>query len=295
MILLILRGVPASGKSTHAEELQRQGWTVVNRDSIRFSLYGEYWGKGVDETVVTDVENSMIESALRANANVVVDATNLNQKALKTKLSIASRFGAFVSYRDFEVPAYVALEFDNLRQRKVGAEVINGFFKRYKINADSGVLPKAPEPWPKFERYVGNPKLPSAYIVDTDGTVANHEGVRNPYDTGKYHLDTVHRHVGEVVAALGLSFSIVGLSGRDENYRDVTENWWYEQGLGFDAFFMRLAGDKRVDAIVKYELFKKFIEPKYNVLGAFDDRPQVIRMWRAIGVPVFDVGNGIEF
>ena len=65
--------------------------------------------------------------------------------------------------------------------------------------------------------------------------------------------------------------------------------------IPFDKFFMRGAGDSRMDAIVKYELFMTNIAPHYNVRGAFDDRPQVLRMWDTIGLPTFDVGEGREF
>lgn len=295
MILLILRGVPASGKSTHATELQKQGWTVVNRDSIRFALYGAYWGKGINEDVVTDVENKAIESALAQNANVVVDATNLNKKALKTKLSLASRYGAWVAYEDFTVPIMVAFERDKNRERQVGWKVLRSFFERYKINPESGKLPEPLPLWPKFEKYVGNPNLNSAYIVDTDGTVANNQPHRGPYDTSKYHLDTVHEHVANVVRSLSRDLFIIGLSGRDNEFAQVTRDWWMKNDIPFDKFYFRPDGDKRVDAIIKYELFKKHIEPNFNVLGVFDDRPQVLRMWRSIGVPVFDVGSGLEF
>ena len=100
----VLRGVPASGKTTYALELQERGWARVNRDDIRFSLYGMY--TGVDEDVVTTVENTMIFSALRAGQNVVLDATNLSNKHLKTKLSLASRCGASVEFISFPISAF---------------------------------------------------------------------------------------------------------------------------------------------------------------------------------------------
>lgn len=300
MKLEILRGVPASGKSTHAVLQQEKGYTVVNRDSIRYAMYGRYFGGNINEDVVTDVENAAIESALRAKDNVVVDATNLRNKALKAKLSLASRYGAEVEFRDFPIGLDRAISRDYWRKaagdRAVGSGVIRKFFERYKINQETGVLPPAPDVWPNFEPYtISNNQLPIAFIVDTDGTVANHEGIRNPYDETKYHLDTVHLHVRDVVRALYEKAAIIGLSGRDAAYREVTENWWHDRDIPFDAFFMRPVGDKRVDAVVKYELFKEYIEPNYFVAGAFDDRPQVIRMWRTIGVPVFDVGTGLEF
>ena len=108
-------------------------------------------------------------------------------------------------------------------------------------------------------------------------------------------MDTPIEHVTAVVNALANEFDVIALSGRDASFREVTEDWWVNNDIFFHKFFMRPEGDKRMDAIVKYELFKEHIEPYYNVLGAFDDRPQVIRMWETIGVPVFMVGPRTEF
>jgi hypothetical protein len=62
------------------------------------------------------------------------------------------------------------------------------------------------------------------------------------------------------------------------------------------ALYMRKAGDYRSDDIVKEEIFNKYFgDVKDRVLCVFDDRPRVIRMWRRIGIPVFDCGLGVEF
>jgi Predicted kinase len=292
--LTILRGVPASGKTTHAMQLQQTGYTRVCRDDIRFALYGKYWG--VDEDVVTQVENSMIEAALRAEQDTVVDATNFSARYLRPKLSLAARYGADVEYADFPIDVTHAIARDEGRERTVGEDVIRHFYKQYKIPLDGSSLPRPPEPLPMFELYACDTTKPLAYIVDTDGTVADHRGVRNPYDTTKYYADRVRTHVARVVNALyNDQYTIIGLSGRDSAFRDVTTTWWGDNGIQFSQFFMRAEGDKRMDAIVKYELFKEHIEPDYQVMGAFDDRPQVLRMWETIGVPVFNVGEGVEF
>lgn len=293
--LLILRGVPGSGKSTKALELVEQGWVRVNRDELRLTLFGAYWGKGVDEDVVTLAENAAIQGALAAGRDTVVDATNLRNRNLNAKLSLASRYGATVGFEDFPVSLEVAIARDAGRERHVGAPVITKFFKQFKIDQQTGVLRPPPSPLPEFEKYVPDPSLPSAYIVDTDGTVANHEPHRGPYDTTKYHLDTVHEHVADVVRSLSNWCHIIALSGRDEKYEKETTDWWEDNGIPFDEFFMRPYQDTRMDAIVKYELFTKKIAPHYNVLGAFDDRPQVFRMWETIGLPVFAVGPREEF
>lgn len=294
--LIILRGVPGSGKSTHAAVLQKQGATVVNRDGIRFTLFGEYWGKGVDENVVTDAENAAINASLEAGHDTVVDATNLRASNLRTKLSLASRWGAEVEYVDFPISYGEAVMRDAARERTVGDKVIRNFFKKYRIDETHGVLPRPPQPLPLFEPYDVDASLPPAYIVDTDGTTADHEGVRGIFDHSKYHLDLVREHVAQIVRGVRtLGVNIIGVSGRDDTYRAVTEQWYRDNNIPFDLFYMRAGGDKRMDAIVKYEIFKQHIEPNFNVLAALDDRPQIIRMWRTIGVPVIDVGFGKEF
>lgn len=303
--LLILRGVPASGKTTYARTLTN--YTVVSRDDIRFTLFGKYLG--VDEQVVTEVEDAAITAALRAGQNVVLDATNLRNKFVTNKLSLASEFGATVKYVDFPINYEEAVTRDLVRRqngaRGVGPKVIRDFFNRYKIDQQTGILKPPPEPFPLFEPYVRpEPErlvdgrmgyAPDAIVVDIDGTLANHEPHRSPYDTSKYAEDTVFEHVRRVVNAYGDWNDVILLSGRDSEFRDVTEAWLNDNVITWSELFMREQGDKRNDAVVKYELFKKHVEPNYNVIGVFDDRPRVIRMWRAIGLPVFNVGNGVEF
>lgn len=292
--LIILRGVPAAGKSTYAEELRTAGATIVNRDSIRFNLYGKYWG--VNEDVVTDVENAAIRSALEAGEDVVVDATNLRKRFVDNKLGYASEFGSKVEFVDFPISLEQAVMRDALRDRHVGAKVIENFFRNFKIDRAKGTLPAPPEVFPTFEKYVPDLSKPTAYIVDTDGTVADGETLRGPFDTHLYHLDLPRPHVIEVVNAIwGAGHRVLGVSGRDEEFMDVTTSWWKKNDVPWDEFYMRPHGDKRNDSIIKYELFNKYIRENYNVLGAFDDRPRVYRMWRTLGIPVFDVGPGKEF
>lgn len=300
--LVICQGVPASGKSTFARELQRaEGYTRVNRDEIRFTLYGSYWGKGVDEEVVTRVENAAIEGALAAGRNVVLDATNLRRKFITPKLSIASLYGAEVEFKQFPVSLDEAIRRDADRMaggdRGVGEDVIRRIFKDFKLDPSGRALPKPPAPLPDFEAYYPDHTTPPAFIVDTDGTMANGEGLRGPYDTHLYHVDLVHPHVQAAVQALQFQgYQIIALSGRDSEFRDVSLKWWDDVAeITPDLFLMRPQGDKRMDAIVKYELFRDEIAPFYNVLGAFDDRPQVLRMWRKIGLPTITIGTGEEF
>ncbi len=55
---------------------------------------------------------------------------------------------------------------------------------------------------------------------------------------------------------------------------------------------MRAEGDNRPDSIVKRELFETHIRGSYNVHTVFDDRDSVVRMWRRIGLPAWQVAEG---
>jgi len=74
--LLILQGIPASGKSTWAREFiskdnNSKKWIIVNRDSIR-SMLGEYWVP-TREDLVSEIEKYTIETALLRDYNVIVE------------------------------------------------------------------------------------------------------------------------------------------------------------------------------------------------------------------------------
>jgi FMN phosphatase YigB (HAD superfamily) len=162
-------------------------------------------------------------------------------------------------------------------------------------------------------------------IFDIDGTLANGEhrqhyvrkepGVKKnwPRYMELLHLDTVHEHVrtmylhlvnhrSQMEGPMGHftevpTYQIYIVSGRDETYRSQTQEWLHNHGItGYMALYMRQAKDYRADDIVKEEIFNaNFADKKDRILCVFDDRPRVIRMWRKLGIPVFDCGYGIEF
>jgi len=55
---------------------------------------------------------------------------------------------------------------------------------------------------------------------------------------------------------------------------------------------MRETGSTEKDAIIKERIFRKEIEPKYDVKFILDDRDQVVKMWRSIGLKCLQVAEG---
>lgn len=133
--------------------------------------------------------------------------------------------------------------------------------------------------------------LPEAWICDIDGTVALHGPDTNPrghYEWDKVADDHPNWPVIEIVGSLlRHGQTIIFLSGREDACYFDTENWLdpYFRNLGRFRHlvlgpFMRKTGDRRPDYIVKRELYDLHIEGKYNIKGVFDDRTQVVNMWR---------------
>lgn len=50
--------------------------------------------------------------------------------------------------------------------------------------------------------------------------------------------------------------------------------------------------DHRPDHVVKFELLKQIVWDGYAPIMAFDNRDQVVKMWRGIGIPCAQVAEG---
>lgn len=132
---------------------------------------------------------------------------------------------------------------------------------------------------------------PAAYIFDIDGTLAI-RGDRSPYDYSKVNLDTLNEEVVRVCRHLSDIYPIIIVTGREDDCYKETIDWLHQHRLKYQVLHMRKAGDKRKDSIVKAEIYIRAIEPHYHILGVFDDRQQVVDMWRSLGLTCFQVDYG---
>lgn len=179
-------------------------------------------------------------------------------------------------------------------------EIIARPFPKFFNHGESASLPFSPdepvtvtdmparEEWQPWEP---TPGLEAVYLVDIDGTVAI-KGDRDIYDGSKAYLDTPNRPVVSIIRMLQKNHRIIYMTGRDAEHCKVTADWLKANALIADELHTRPLGDKRKDSTVKHELFNTHIRGRYNVAGVFDDRNQVVEMWRAIGLTVFQVADG---
>lgn len=80
-------------------------------------------------------------------------------------------------------------------------------------------------------------------------------------------------------------------SGRSDIVRPETEEWLKAKGVPYRELRMRKDGDYRADHIVKAEWLEA-LHPHMRPVLAFDDRQQVVDMWRAHGIRCAQVAPG---
>ena len=87
--------------------------------------------------------------------------------------------------------------------------------------------------------------------------------------------------------------AILLVSGREDRWRAETERWLERHGVDVRRTLHAQAGDRRKDTVVKREIYERHIAGKYTVRVVFDDRDQVVRLWRdELDLPCFQVAWG---
>lgn len=305
--ILVLHGGQASGKSTFAKDLLKKEpgkWKRVNRDSIRLMLDNGEWSPE-NEKFVIKTRDFLIREGIKRDYNIIVDDMNFS-KNFDDISSIAESIGIDIQVveKHFWVPLDEAIARDKNRENSVGEKVIRETWLKNKLQyakhyneRKTFFTSKKDEEKYKLIRF--NPDNPKVYLCDIDGTCADISH-RNPYDLEKCNDDAPIEPVIETVLNLHKQgYRIIFVSGRHDTYREETFAWLKKHfvidrmPIEFDLF-MRKAGDKRADEIVKRKIFDDCVRDKYNVVGIFDDRPKVIRMWRELGLTVFQM-NDKEF
>ena len=278
MKVLLLRGLPASGKSTYAKELVavNHNWVRVNKDDLRAMMNGGVFSGKLEKHIVR-TERELVENALKLGKNVIVDDTNFNPNHEIFFRALAYQYSAEVEVKFFDIPLEICINRDNKRPNGVGETVIRRMYNQYLK--------------PKPAVYERDESLPKAIICDIDGTLA-HMKDRSPYDWSRVGEDEVDPNIKNLLDSLREEYVIFLVSGRSEACRKETEKWLTENDISYDMLFMRPEYDGRKDSIVKRELFEKCIRPYYDIEFVLDDRNQVVDMWRSLGLKCLQVAEG---
>ncbi len=133
-----------------------------------------------------------------------------------------------------------------------------------------------------------------AIIVDLDGTLTNcdhrvhlvekeHQEWKAFYNAmGEDALNAWCKRIIDTFSKEDVS--IILITGRPSNYRDLTMDWLSRHNIKYCNLYMRDQDDYRSDAIIKREFYERKVKDEYETLFVLDDRKSVVEMWRELGL-----------
>lgn len=293
LIVKILIGVPASGKSTWSKEFVRKNpsWVRINRDDYRFMLRNEPTCEPKIEDMITGLFYGAVDAALSKKLNVIVDNTNLKRRYIDEMVEYV-QYRADVEFMVFDVSLEEAIERDKKREKMVGEGVITKMYKDYKNLVDGFTYSNQSKKTFIYKEPVFEKGLESIVIFDIDGTLSHVNGKRDYFDWNRVDRDDLDLIVFDAYRVYrDAGYKIFVVTGRSEEAREKTELWLSVYGITYEKLLMRKADDFRPDNTVKMEIFNHYIKGKYNVQVIFDDRQKVVDMWRELGLKVFQVAK----
>lgn len=289
--IVVTVGISNSGKSTWARQFVKdthKNYVEVNRDELRIAMFCEgnraeyvnYKFRKDKEDLVTSMQEVAIRSVIASGKGVVVSDTNLNPEHRNRFKELAKAMGVPYKEKVFDVPLEVCVARSKKRDISIPVSVLE---RQYK----------------QFREYLGKPQwapqpsLPKAVIFDVDGTLAEKSPDRGIFQFEKVGLDLPRKTVVDLLYMYkACDYKIVVCSGRDDSCYEETMQWLLKYVGPVHGLFMRHTGDKRIDSEVKEDLFWKYIYPEFDVQLCIDDRDQIVRQWRAMGLECFQVASG---
>ena len=191
--LVMLKGLPGSGKSTYAKKMvasSENQYGRVNRDDLRAMIFDGVW-TGKREGVIVEVEKAIAEILLKNKITPVIDDTNLTIKHEDLWKNFSTENVVEFNIETMPTSLQECINRDRLREKPVGEAIIQ------RMALDSGLIDFSEK---------------KIIWVDVDGTLANGEHrehfvtlvgnrIHRPEDLGR------HRRVCRRRKAAGASTS----------------------------------------------------------------------------------------
>lgn len=289
MLAIIMKGLPWSGKSTRAEE--QEWFIIISKDKIR-KAYPE-----LNEEDVHKLQTKLIEDA---KTDIIVDNTHMNKWTLQSTIDLCKKLWYDVHVKDM----YEHLFADEwaLSSNQTMREYLYHCRKYNKIREN--VVPDSVI----YNMYLKNyPIWWNYFIFDIDGTLAKmHPERREALERKDYKAfysnlvlkdEPIKQTINMIECLVEWEYrdrpQIVLMSWRSneccsDTIKRLSDNW-----VQYDYLLMRQAWNHNQDSYVKSRLFDECLwRQDAKCLWVFDDREQVMKMWRDKWLFVFDVSQG---
>lgn len=195
--LYFLVGMPASGKTTWAEEKIKSGENIIHlsSDLLRVELYNNINDREHNSEVF-NVMNKRTKDYLKNGVNVIYDATNINSKRRTSFVKELKKIDCKKICIYFAVNPSVCMNNDCNRDRQVGDRVIEKMYKNLQV-------PMYHEGWDeifvvgeKSDRYKFNLDDVNSYeeYIDFLNNPITKECINFAQDNS-YHTLSVSRHM----------------------------------------------------------------------------------------------------
>lgn len=214
-VFIMMVGLPGSGKSTIAKDLQNNypNIEIFSSDAYREKICGNENDQSQNELVFTTLYKDLIDHLMNGK-NVILDATNISRKDRKRTLDkinhlMVNKVAYFV-----DVDFRECIDRDSKRERTVGPAVIEKFIRRFEF----------PQKFEGFKEIFIHSKINKSINMNF-----NREKEQFYLDEMKYfdQLNPHHIHtLGEHCAKLATQ---IKLNSKDARLMHEA-GWWHDIG-----------------------------------------------------------------
>lgn len=193
-IFIMLVGLPASGKSTYAQELAKgYNSTLFSSDALRAELWGDESIQGDNTKLFTELHRR-IKDCLREGHSTIYDATNINYKQRMAFLAELKNIPCFKRCIVMATPYEECLKRNAQRERKVPVHVIERMYRQFDIPWYHEGWDDIEVEYGEYENYFGWPWDWVESVDDYDQHNSHHD-----LTLGKHCRQTV-RNVDKICA-----------------------------------------------------------------------------------------------
>ena len=226
MKIIMLVGLPGSGKSTYAKHIKNENTITISSDEIREELLDNVNDQTNNTLVFETVNNRVIEHLQKKDfSTIIVDATNLSRKYRMNFLNRIKKFNVEKQCMVIAAPYEDCLDNNKSRERVVPEEVMRKMYLRFEI-------PQYFEGWDAIDFELKYDRE----MYDLSGSFCDNLNISQD---NKYHTKTIKDHCFECFRYL-----------QDRNYAKVLRvaGYCHDFGKVFTKKFENYKGEKTEDA-----------------------------------------------